>query len=120
MSKKKKKIYKKKGKVVTDLTRNIFRVLNQDSEKSFNYKQIAAKINVEDTDGKNQVIKKLAELATNQKIIEVERGKFKINVDRKYHVGKIDLTSSGNGYFICDDFEAVSYTHLTLPTTPYV
>ena len=105
MSKKKKKIYKKKGKVIKDLTRNIFRVLNQDSEKAYNYKQIAAKIGVEDTDGKNQVIKKLAELTKNQKIIEVDRGKFKINEDRKYHVGTIDLTSSGNGYFICDDFE---------------
>ncbi len=102
---KKKKIYKKKGKVVKDLTRNIFRILNQDAEKAYNYKQIAAKIGIEDTDGKNQVIKKLAELATTHKIIEEERGKFKINEDRKYHVGKIDLTSTGNGYFICDDFE---------------
>jgi len=102
---KKRKIYKKKGKVIKDLTRNIFRLLNEDSEKSYNYKQIAAKLGVVDTDGRNQIIKKLAELATNKKIIETERGKFKINEDRKYHVGTIDLTSSGNGYFICDDFE---------------
>ncbi len=102
---KKKKIYKKKGKVIKDLTRKIFRILNEDSNKTFNYKQIASKIAVSDTDGKNQIIKKLGELASTKKIIEVEKGKYKINEDRKYHIGTIDLTSNGNGYFICDDFE---------------
>ncbi|MGQ3677630.1 ribonuclease R [Tenacibaculum discolor] len=101
----KKKIYKKKGKVIKDLTRNIFKILNEDSNKNYNYKQIAAKLKVSDTDGKNQIIKKLAELTANQKIKEVDRGKYQINEDRKYHVGKLDATSNGNAYFICDDFE---------------
>ena len=57
MTKRKKKIYKKKGKVVKDLTRNIFKILNEDSSKFYNYKQIAAKLNVSDTEGKNQIIK---------------------------------------------------------------
>ncbi len=103
---KKKKIYKKKGKVIKDLTRKVFRVLNEDGSKSFSYRDIASKIDVKDTDGKNQIIKKLAELAVNKKIVEVEKGKFKINAERKYHIGTIDLTSNGNGYFICDDFES--------------
>ncbi len=102
---KKKKIYKKKGKVIKDLTRKIFKILNEDGEKTFNYKQIASKIDVTDTEGRNQIIKKLGELAASEKIIEVEKGKFKINAVRKYHIGTIDLTSNGNGYFICDDFE---------------
>ena len=102
---KKKKIYKKKGKVIKDLTRKIFRVLNQDANKSYNYKQIAAKIGIIDTDGKNQIIRKLGELAVSKKVVEVEKGKFKVNEERKYHFGNIDLTSNGNGYFICDDFE---------------
>ncbi|RLK03110.1 ribonuclease R [Tenacibaculum discolor] len=101
----KKKIYKKKGKVIKDLTRNIFKILNEDSNKNYNYKQIAAKLKVSDTDGKNQIIKKLAELTANQKIKEVDRGKYQINEDRKYHVGTLDATSNGNAYFICDDFE---------------
>lgn len=101
----KKKIYKKKGKVLKDLTRTIFNILNQDSNKTYNYKQIASKMGVSDTDGKTQILKKLAELTATQKIKEVDRGKFQINEDRKYHVGKIDVTSNGNGYFISDDFE---------------
>jgi ribonuclease R len=105
MTKKKKKIYKKKGNVVKDLTRNIFKVLNEDIEKSYNYKQITAKLKISDTDGKTQIIKKLAELTATKQIKEVERGKFQINVDKKYSVGTLDVTSTGNGYFITDDYE---------------
>ncbi|UAM97701.1 ribonuclease R [Polaribacter litorisediminis] len=105
MTRKKKKIYKKKGNVVKDLTKNIFRILNEDSTKVYNHKQIAAKLKISDTDGKTQIVKKLAELTANKKIKEVERGKFKINEDRKYSLGTLDITSNGNGYFITDDYE---------------
>ena len=35
---KKKNFYKKKGKVIKELTRNIFKILNQDATVSYNYK----------------------------------------------------------------------------------
>ena len=101
----KNKIYKKKGRVIKDLTRNIFKILNEDSSKNYNYKQIAGKLGISDTDGKTQVLQKLAELTGNKKIKEVDRGKYQINEDRKYHIGTLDVTSNGNGYFICDDFD---------------
>ncbi|CAL2061893.1 ribonuclease R [Tenacibaculum sp. 190524A05c] len=102
---KKKKIYKKKGKVIKDLTRKIFKVLNEDASKGFTYKQIADRYGINNTEGKNQIIRKLGELAANAKIIQIEKGKYKINEVRKYHIGTMDLTSNGNGYFICEDFE---------------
>ena len=101
----KKKFYKKKGKIIKDLTRNIFKILNEDNSKYYNYKQIAGKMGISDTDGKTQILKKLAELTANKKIKEVDRGKYQINEDKKYHIGTLDVTSNGNGYFICDDFE---------------
>ena len=60
---------------------------------------------IADTDGRTQILQKLAELTANKKIKEIDRGKFQINIDRKYHIGTLDLTSNGNGYFISDDFE---------------
>ncbi|MDG1397116.1 MAG: ribonuclease R [Polaribacter sp.] len=105
MTRKKKKIFKKKGKVIKDLTRNIFKILNEDSSKHFNYKQIAGKMGISDTDGKTQILKKLAELTATKKIKEIDRGKFQINEDRKYSLGTLDITSNGNGYFISDDYE---------------
>ena len=105
MTRKKKKIFKKKGRVIKNLTRDIFKILNKDSDKFYNYKQIAAKLKISDTDGKTQVLKKLAELTATKKIKEVDRGKFQINTDRKYSIGTLDVTSNGNGYFISDDYE---------------
>ena len=101
----KKKIYKKKGKIIKDLTKNIFKILNKDSSKYYNYKQISAKLGVSDTDGKTQILQKLVELTGSKKIKEIDRGKFQINNDRKYHIGTLDITSNGNGYFVSDDFE---------------
>ena len=101
----KKKIYKKKGNVIKDLTRNIFKILNEDSDKHYNYKQIAGKLDISDTDGKTQILKKLAELKEIKKIKEVDRGKYQIVIDKKYHIGTLDITSNGNGYFVSEDFE---------------
>jgi len=105
MSKKKNKFYKKKGKILKDLTRNIFKVLNENATLSYNYKQIASKMNISDTDGKTQILKKLAELTATKKIKETDRGKFQINIERKYSIGTLDVTSNGNAYFISDEFE---------------
>ena len=105
MTRKKKKIFKKKGRIIKDLTRNIFKILNEDSNKFYNYKQIASKMGISDTDGKTQILKKLAELTANKKIKEIDRGKYQINEDRKYSLGTLDITSNGNGYFITDDYD---------------
>ena len=102
---KKTKFYKKKGKIIKDLTKSIFKILNEDASNSQNYKQIAAKMGISDTDGKTQVLKKLAELTANKKIKEIDRGKFAINQDRKYNIGTLDVTSNGNAYFISEDFD---------------
>jgi ribonuclease R/exosome complex exonuclease DIS3/RRP44 len=105
MSKKKKGFFKKKGNVVKDLTRKIVKILNEDPQKYYNYKQIASKLKIFHTDGKTQIVKKLTELKATKTIKEVERGKYQINIDKKYSIGTLDLTSSGNAYFITEDYE---------------
>jgi ribonuclease R/exosome complex exonuclease DIS3/RRP44 len=106
MSKKKKGFFKKKGNIVKDLTRKIVEILNEHPQKYYNYKQIASKLKINHTDGKTQIIKKLTELTVSKKISEVEKGKYQIKIDRKYSIGTLDVTSSGNGYFISDDYES--------------
>ncbi len=101
----KKKIYKKKKHIVKDLTRNMLKIFTTNSLKSYNYKQIATQLNIKDTAGRNELLEKLATLTYLKKLKEISPGKFQINEDRKYHVGELDLTSNGNGYFICEDFE---------------
>ena len=83
----KKKIYKKKGSVIKNLTRDIFKILNNDTSKFYNYKQIAAKLGVKNSDGKTQILKKLTELKETKKIKEVDRGKYKFIINKKYKIG---------------------------------
>ena len=101
----KKKIHKKKGRVIENLTKNILGILNHDHTKFYNYKQIASKLGVSDTDGKTQILQKLVELTAKRKLKEIDRGKYQINEERKYFIGLLDVVRSGNAYFICDDFE---------------
>ncbi len=101
----KKKFYKKKGNVIKNLTRNIIAILNKNSAQSLNYKQICSKLEIKHADGRAQVIAKLEELKGQGKLEETGKGKYSVHESKNYHVGVLDLTSSGNGYLVCDDFE---------------
>ncbi|WP_242203290.1 ribonuclease R family protein [Aestuariivivens insulae] len=99
---------KKKGKSrkgVPNLTNTILSILKKEKNKTFNYKQIAAKLGVNDASSRNQIIKTLAKLAAKEEIIQVERGKFKAVVNAEYHIGILDLSARGSGYVICDGFD---------------
>ncbi|MCX7551290.1 ribonuclease R [Xanthomarina sp. F2636L] len=103
MTKKKKR--KPSHNKISNLTNTILSILKKDRNNSFNYKQIAAKIGVNDASSRNQIIKKLQELKVKKEIEEVERGKYKAIVNTEYHTGIVDMASRGSGYIISDDFE---------------
>jgi ribonuclease R/exosome complex exonuclease DIS3/RRP44 len=103
MTRKKKGKSKKKG--ISNLTNTILSILKKERNKTFNYKQIAAKLGVNDASSRNQIIKKLRDLQGKKEIEEVERGKFKAVVNAEYYTGILDLAAKGNGYIICDEFE---------------
>ena len=90
---------------ISNLTNTILSILKKDRNQTFNYKQIAAKLEVNDASSRNQIIKKLTELKAKQEIEEVERGKYKAIVNTEYHTGIFDATAKGSGYVICDEFE---------------
>lgn len=96
---------KKSKKGISNLTNTILSILKKERNKSFNYKQIAAILGINDASSRNQIIKTLAKLATKQEIEQVDRGKFKAIVTAEYHTGIFDASSKGNGYIISDDFE---------------
>ncbi|WP_452221634.1 ribonuclease R family protein [Lacinutrix salivirga] len=101
----KKKHRKPSNNKISNLTNTIISILKKERNQTFNYKQIAAKLGVNDASSRNQIIKKLAQLKAKEEIEEVERGKFKIINNTEYHTGILDLTSKGSGYVISDDFE---------------
>ncbi|RYJ53269.1 ribonuclease R [Flavobacterium petrolei] len=93
----------KKGK---DFSEKIIKILSQSANKAFNYKQIGAKLELDDTESRNQIIKDLKILASQNKIIESEPGKYLVKAESKeYYEGKIDMTGRKTAYFVCPDME---------------
>ncbi|RTY85227.1 ribonuclease R [Flavobacterium sp. LS1P28] len=89
-----------------DFSEKIIKILSQSANKAFNYKQIGAKIELDDTESRNQIIKDLKILASQNKIIESEPGKYLVKAESKeYYEGKIDMTSRKTAYFVCAEME---------------
>ncbi|MDB9960499.1 RNB domain-containing ribonuclease [Oceanihabitans sp.] len=101
----KKKHRKPSNNKISNLTNTILGILKKDRTQTFNYKQIAAKLGVNDASSRNQIIKKLHQLKVDGDVEEVDRGKFRAIVNTEYHTGILDLTAKGSGYVICDAFD---------------
>ncbi|MFD0977247.1 ribonuclease R [Salinimicrobium gaetbulicola] len=99
---------KKKGNKSANLenvTKTILAILRKDSGKPFNYKQIAAKIGVDDPTNRNKIIRTLAQLAAKKKIEEVEKGKYRLVSTVDYYRGYLDMTAKGSGYVVVEELE---------------
>ena len=105
MPRKKNRIFKKKENGIKDLSKRILQVFDHNSNKILNYKQIAAKLEIEDANGRNQIVKKLQELKAQERIEEVEIGKYILVAQNHYYQGVVEVTSRGNAYVICEDLE---------------
>ena len=99
---------KSKGKKTANqenVTNNILSILRKDTGKTFNYKQIAAKMGVDDPTNRNKIIRTLAQLAAKKKIEEVDKGKFKLSSSVDYYTGFLDMTAKGSGYVVVKELD---------------
>ena len=102
MSKKPKKF----GKSEKTFSEKILKILSKNANKPYNYKQIAAILELDDTKSRNEIIKDLKILASQNVITESEPGQYLVKaVSQDYYEGTIDMTSRKTAYFICEDFE---------------
>ena len=98
MSKKKKTDRNIRGRVLT--------VFKEHPSKSFNYKQIAAKLDVSDTQKRNAIIKALGQLNAQKIIKQTDPGKYVLLVNKKDYIeGTLEMTSSGNAYLLMPEDE---------------
>lgn len=102
MSKKKKRL---KNHRINEITKGIFSVLESNTRQSFNYKQIASRLGITDTEGRNLLIKRLGQLTEKKRIQQPERGKYKAISKGTTVEGVIELTTRGNAYVVSDKLE---------------
>lgn len=99
------KFPKKFGKKEKTFSEKILKILSQNANKPFNYKQIGAVLEVDDTKSRNEIIKDLKILAAQKVIIETEPGLYLVKaISQDYYEGTLDMTTRKTAYFICDEF----------------
>ncbi|MEM0517454.1 ribonuclease R [Aequorivita flava] len=96
---------KKKTNKIENLSQTILNILRKDHSQAFNYKQIAAKLQLDDPSSRNQIIKKLKVLQGKGRIQEIDRGKYILTPSQNYYTGKVDIAGRGQGYIIVEDLE---------------
>ena len=96
---------KKNTNKIENLSQTILNILRKDHSQTFNYKQIAAKLQLDDPSSRNQIVKKLKELQGKGTIQELERGKYILTPSQNYYTGKVDIAGRGQGYIIVEDLE---------------
>ncbi|MBN2669189.1 MAG: ribonuclease R [Bacteroidales bacterium] len=88
------------------LEQEILQVFSQNSKLILNYRQVAKRLNVKGDALKQRVQEVMAELAHEEQLQEVSRGRFIYNAKEIFIVGTVDLTAKGSAYIVSDDLES--------------
>lgn len=96
---------KKASRVPSDrqLEKSLIQLFQADRLKQWNYKQLAASLEIDDPTQRQRVIKVLAALLAQGQLEEPERGKYRYKHTDQYVQGWVDMTSKGAAYIVTDD-----------------
>lgn len=99
-------MFKKKKKKKNSLERKLTKHFRNNPEKEYNYKQVAAVLEIKDTKTRNEIIKILNKLTSEKILKSSTKGKYKLEqIGSQYYQGILDVTSTGRGFVICDQLE---------------
>jgi ribonuclease R len=102
--------HKKKGKrsqgpSKEHLTGMVISALSKSSEKGYNYKQIAKKLNITDPVDREMISDILDDLTQQGLAQEIYRGKYRIKQAKGHITGTVDMTRMGYGFVVSEDLE---------------
>lgn len=110
--KKRKYISQKNDHKLMEIGRLILRFMNENSTKIYNYKQISDGIDHKNPRQRELVIQAIHKLQAAEKIKEVEKGKYIINLKVEGTLsGVIDFNQSGNAYVKVEGVENDVFIH---------
>ena len=96
---------KKKKNGQRHLFEEILEVMNSEPGKAWNYKQLAAALNVTDKNERDLMASLLEDFARKGVLEETDRGKFRAKDSGKMIDGIIDVTQSGVAYVSAPEFK---------------
>lgn len=83
----------------------IVATLKKDRLTIFNYKQLSAQMGISDSEERKVVLEALLRLASDGRIDEVERGRYRYKHFEHYVDGYVDMTQKGSAYVVSDELE---------------
>lgn len=92
-----------------ELITSVTRFLTQNNDKQYNYKQIAAALNVSGEEGRRQLVKVLDRLRDEDVLLESSRGRYRINNRGLMLEGRFERRSNGKNFFVPDDDANIIY-----------
>lgn len=87
------------------LTQDILSIFRANEDKTFNYKDITQRLQITDANGRNRVIRTLAQQTMKGKLKQIEKGKYQLDGSTDYYEGVVDMTSRGDAYILVEGLE---------------
>jgi len=83
--------------------------LTENKDKQFNYKQIAAALNIRGEEGRRVLVKALDRLRDYDVLLETSRGRYRLNNRGLILEGRFERRSNGKNFFVPDDDANIIY-----------
>lgn len=97
---------KKKNNAIKNILSNlVLEVFIKNITQTFNYKQLSAKLNIDDNDTRQIVNEIIIDLHQKGQVEEVSKGKYQAKAMQNHVEGIIDMAQSGSAYLLVDGMD---------------
>lgn len=97
---------KKSANIKLVLNQLVSDVFEKNNNQLLNYKQVSAKLNLNDQESRETILEILKEGKSAGIFLEPEKGKFKLKELQNFIIGTVDMTADGSAYIVPqDEFE---------------
>jgi ribonuclease R len=94
---------KKSANIKLVLNQLVSDVFEKNNNQPLNYKQVSAKLNLNDQESRETILEILKEGKSSAIFLEPEKGKFKLKDLQNFIIGRVDMTADGSAYIVPDD-----------------
>ena len=95
----------KKNQSRDKLTNAVLGIFTNRPSQTFNYKQLAKRLNIKDVAGRRRIIPILEHLSEKGDLLEIYPGKYKLKSKGGHIYGKVDMTQFGYAFILSDAVE---------------
>ncbi|NTE04524.1 ribonuclease R [Agrobacterium tumefaciens] len=97
---------KKSANIKLVLNQLVSDVFEKNNNQLLNYKQVSAKLNLNDQESRETILEILKEGKGTGVFLEPEKGKFRLKDLQNFIIGTVDMTADGSAYIVpADEFE---------------